>query len=170
MKSSPSIWHLLNTYRQIDSEDFIIFCGLLTNHKLTLQCNHLKRKGKCFRIKIINSKALRCTFLGNRKTCLAQNLCNLSYLISQRQEHQRTMQLKVFTCISNFFGPYSKTCIVKLHSAWGHLSRGLTAHIFWYVMKTGIVFSLGRGNYSREESYLGSKLYEEIRYLENTSI
>ena len=98
---------------QIDGEDFIIFCGLLTNHKLTLQCNHLKRKGKCFRIKIINSKALRCTFLGNRKTCLAQNLCNLSYLISQRQEHQRTMQLKVFTCISNFFGPYSKIVLCQ---------------------------------------------------------
>ena len=97
MKSSPSIWHLLNTYRQIDSEDFIIFCGLLTNHKLTLQCNHLKRKGKCFRIKIIKSNALRCTFLGNRKTCLAQNLCNLSYLISQRQEHQKKMCSLMFS-------------------------------------------------------------------------
>ena len=35
--------------------------------------------------------------MGNGKTCVAQNSCNLSYLIRQRQEHQKTLQLKVFT-------------------------------------------------------------------------
>ena len=30
------------------------------------------------------------------------------------------------SCISNFFGPYSKTCIVKVRAAWGRVSRGLT--------------------------------------------
>ena len=43
------------------------------------------------------SKALRCTFLGNGKTRVAQNSCNLSYLIRQRQDHQKTVLLKVFT-------------------------------------------------------------------------
>ena len=36
-------------------------------------------------------------FGGNGKTRVAQNSCNLSYLIRQRQEHQKNMQLKVFT-------------------------------------------------------------------------
>ena len=45
----------------------------------------------------IYSKALRCTFLGNGKTRVAQNSCNLSYLIRQSQEHQKNVQLKVFT-------------------------------------------------------------------------
>ena len=30
------------------------------------------------------------------------------------------------SCISNFFGPNSKTCIVKVRAAWGRVSRGLT--------------------------------------------
>ena len=36
-------------------------------------------------------------FWGNGKTRVAQNSCNLTYLIKQRQEHQKTVQLKVFT-------------------------------------------------------------------------
>ena len=39
------------------------------------------------------SKALRCTFLGIGKTCVAQKLCNLSYLIRQRHEHKKTCSL-----------------------------------------------------------------------------
>jgi hypothetical protein len=35
-------------------------------------------------------------FLWNGKTRVAQNSCNLSYLIRQRQENQKNMQLKVF--------------------------------------------------------------------------
>ena len=30
------------------------------------------------------------------------------------------------SCISKFFGPNSKTCIVKVRAAWGRVSRGLT--------------------------------------------
>ena len=37
-------------------------------------------------------------FLGNGNTGVAQNSCNLSYLIGQRQKHKKkTVQLKVFT-------------------------------------------------------------------------
>ena len=43
------------------------------------------------------SGALRCTFWGNGKTCVAQSSCKLSDLIKQRQDHQKTMQLKVIT-------------------------------------------------------------------------
>ena len=38
IKSSPSIWHLLSK-RQIGSEDFIIFCGLLGKHELYKICS-----------------------------------------------------------------------------------------------------------------------------------
>ena len=38
-KSSPSIWHLLSK-RQIDGEDFIIFCGLLKKHELYVILKH----------------------------------------------------------------------------------------------------------------------------------
>ena len=34
--------------------------------------------------------------LGNGKTCVAQNVCNLSYLIRQRQDHQKNVQLFIF--------------------------------------------------------------------------
>ena len=36
-------------------------------------------------------------FLGNGKIRVAQNSCNLSYLIRQLQEHEKIVQLKVFT-------------------------------------------------------------------------
>ena len=36
------------------------------------------------------------------------------------------------SCISNFFGPYSKMCIVKVRAAWGCVSRGLTVQTAAY--------------------------------------
>ena len=33
-------------------------------------------------------------------------------------------------CISNVFGSYSKTCIVKVRASWGRVSRGLTVKQF----------------------------------------
>ena len=36
-------------------------------------------------------------FWGNEKTRVAQNSCNLSCLIRQRQDHEKTVQLMVFT-------------------------------------------------------------------------
>ena len=61
--------------------------------------------------KVVYSKALRCTFFGNRKTCVAQNLRNMSYLIREEQEHQKIVQLKVFTIqfhASQFLDPFQK--------------------------------------------------------------
>ena len=67
-------------------------------------------------------------FGGNGKTCVAQNSCNLSYL----QNYDKGKSIKKL-CSLRFslnkfvhFWPYSKTCIVKVHAAWGHISRGLT--------------------------------------------
>ena len=37
------------------------------------------------------------------------------------------------TCISRFFGPYSKTCTVEVRAAWGRVSRGLTVFLFFPV-------------------------------------
>ena len=56
-------------------------------------------------------------FLGNQKTRVAQNSCNLSYLIRQRQGHQKTVQLKVFTtwiCASQIFlNPIQKCALSR---------------------------------------------------------
>ena len=70
-------------------------------------------------------------FLGNGKSRVAQNSCNLSYLIRQRQDHPKKKRAAwgfhyINWCISTFFGPYSKTCIVKVRADWGRVSRGLT--------------------------------------------
>ena len=37
---------------------------------------------------------MRCTFFGKGKTHVAQNLCNLSYLICQRQDHKKPCNLR----------------------------------------------------------------------------
>ena len=66
------------------------------------------------------SKGLRYTFWGELKNSCSSNSCNLSYLIRQKQNHQKIMQLKFFTinsCISNVFGPYSKVCTVKIRAS-----------------------------------------------------
>ena len=57
------------------------------------------------------SRALRYTFL-------------IKIRASQKNVHLKSIYQK--TCISNFFGPYSKTCIVEVRAAWGRVSRGLT--------------------------------------------
>ena len=53
------------------------------------------------------SKALRCTILGNGKTPVAQNSCNLSSLIKQRQEHKKPCSLRFslhkFVHLKNFW-------------------------------------------------------------------
>ena len=70
-------------------------------------------------------------FLGEKKTCAAQNSCNFCYLIRWKQNDLKTVLLKVFTInsfSSNFLGPNLKTCTCKVRAAWGSVSRGLTVH------------------------------------------
>ena len=71
-------------------------------------------------------------FWGNGKTLVAQNLCNLSYLIRQRQEHQITVQLKVFStwirASQIFLDPIQK--YVKVRVAWERVSRDLIVKYF----------------------------------------
>ena len=49
----------------------------------------------------------------NEKTRVTQNLCNLSYLIRQRQDHQKTVQLKVFTTSQIYMDPIQKRALSK---------------------------------------------------------
>jgi len=44
------------------------------------------------------------------------------------QKTCKNVQKRSKTCISNDFGPYSKTCIVKVRASWGRVSRGLTVY------------------------------------------
>ena len=66
----------------------------------------------------IYSKALRCTFWGNGKTCATQNSCNLSYLI--RQEHQKLcsviFSLHNFVHLKFFLDPIQK-CVLSVSAA-----------------------------------------------------
>ena len=50
------------------------------------------------------------------------------------------MQLKVFTVLQKIFGPYSKTCIVKVRAAWGRVSQGLTVSLkpSWKILSLAI--------------------------------
>ena len=72
------------------------------------------------------------------KTC--KNV-HLKYLLTKKRASQgliyqkacknvqktcKNVQKRAKTCISNVFGPYSKTCIVKVRASWGRVSRGLT--------------------------------------------
>ena len=99
------------------------------------------------------SKGLRYTFWGELKNSCSSNSCNLSYLIRQKQNHQKIMQLKFFTinsCISNIFGPYSKMCIVKVCAAWSCVSRGLTVFKGGFFSESAMWFSNLKKKYSKK--------------------
>jgi hypothetical protein len=80
-------------------------------------------------------------FLGNGKTRVAQKLCKLSYLIRQRQEHQKpcslSFSLHKFVHLK-FFWPYSKTCIVKVHAVYIAYTVGPWDARFWGNGKTRV--------------------------------
>ena len=67
------------------------------------------------------SKALRCTFFGEWKNSCSSKFVQLELLNKAKTRTSKNRAAQGFhyinSCISNFFGPYSKTCIVKVRAA-----------------------------------------------------
>ena len=80
------------------------------------------------------SKALRCTFFGERKNSCSSKFVQLLLLnrVKARWSEIRAAQSVHFinSFISNFFGPNSKRCSCEVRAAQGRVSWGLTVHLF----------------------------------------
>ena len=78
------------------------------------------------------SKALSCTFFGTKKNMCGSKFVQLELFNKAKARTSKNRAAKSFhyinSCISNFFGPYSKTCFVKVRAAWGRVSWGLTVY------------------------------------------
>ena len=82
-------------------------------------------------------------FLGNGKTCVARNSCNLSYLIRQRQDHQKTVQLQGPCCL--------RPCSLMPYCTAFHLQNGKSDSWYcstktWtglYIIPIVVVYHLG---------------------------
>ena len=83
-----------------------------------------------FNVKMQYSKALRCTFFGERKNSCSSNFVQLFLLNRMKAWWIRKPCSSRFhfinSFISNSFGPNSKTCTCEVRAAWGRVSRGLT--------------------------------------------
>ena len=90
-------------------------------------------------IKIQYSKALRCTFFGERKNSCSSKFVQLLLLnrVKARWSENRAAQgfhfINLF--ISNFFGPNSKMCTFEVRAAQGRVSQGLTVYNWIYKMQ-----------------------------------
>ena len=98
---------------------------------LIYQKNVQKRAKMC---KFVQKRAKTCKNL--QKTCISSTYLpkNLHLKVSFTKKRAKTCKKRAKrakTCISNIFGPYSKTAIVKVRASWGRVSRGLTV-IFFY--------------------------------------
>ena len=67
----------------------------------------------CMTLLLITVRPWDARFLGNGKTCVAQNLCNLSYLIRGRKNYQKIEQVKVFTA-GLYFPDLSKCYFLQI--------------------------------------------------------
>ena len=68
----------------------------------------------------IQYKALRCTFFGEWKNSCSSKFVQLELLNKAKTRSSKNINQGfqyINSCISNFFGPYSKTCIVKVRAA-----------------------------------------------------
>ena len=78
------------------------------------------------------SKALRCTFFGERKKSCSSKFVQLLLLNRMKARWLKNRAAQGFhyinSFISNIFGPNSKTCTCKVRAAWGRVSRGLTVY------------------------------------------
>ena len=76
-------------------------------------------------------KALRCTFFGEWKNSCSSKFVQLKLLNKAIARTWKNRAAQGFyyinSCISKIFGPYSKTCIVKVRVAWGRVSQGQDA-------------------------------------------
>ena len=84
-------------------------------------------------VNIIFSKALRCTFFGERKNSCSSKFVQLLLLnrVKARCSENRAAQGFHFinSFISNYFGPNSKTCTWEVRAARGRVSQGLTVSL-----------------------------------------
>ena len=76
------------------------------------------------------SKALRCTFFGERKKSCSSKFVQLLLLNRAKARWSKKRAAQGFhninSFISNFFGPNSKTCTCEVRAAQDRVSRGLT--------------------------------------------
>ena len=82
---------------------------------LKYSCTKKRAKNVQKRVKTCKNVHLKYPFI--KKTC------------KNMQKHAKTckiVQKCAKTCISNIFGPNSKTCTCEVRAAWGPVSRGLT--------------------------------------------
>ena len=71
-------------------------------------------------------KSLKKLFFKLKNPCISRK-CLSKFVLLKKRASQVTIYQK--TCISRFFGPYSKTCTVEVRAAWGRVSRGPT--VLW---------------------------------------
>ena len=77
-------------------------------------------------IKIQYSKALRCTFFGERKNSCSSKFVQLFRVKARWSENSAAQGFHyINSFISNIFGPNSKTCTWEVRAAQGRVSRGL---------------------------------------------
>ena len=81
------------------------------------------------------SKALRCTFFGERKKSCSSKFVQHLLLNRMKARWLKNRAAQGFhyinSFISNFFGPNSKTCTCEVRAAWGRVSQGLTVVQFF---------------------------------------
>ena len=69
---------------------------------------------------LIYSKAFRCTFIGTRKNPCSSKVVQLELLNKAKARTSKNRAALRFSLHKfvhlNFFGPYSKTCIVKVRA------------------------------------------------------
>ena len=86
------------------------------------------------------SKALRCTFFGERKKPCSSNFVQLLLLNRVKAKWSENRAAQGFhyinSFISNFFGPNSKTCTCEVRAAWRRVSRGFTCRMQYLFLQS----------------------------------
>ena len=112
------------------------------------------------------SKALRCTFFGERKKLCSSKFVQLLLLnrVKARCSENRIAQgfhfINLF--ISNFFGPNSKKCTCEVRAAQGHVSWGLTVH-YKHILKNRPVLFCNQSEIVHNWNICGSLCLFHIR-------
>ena len=113
------------------------------------------------------SKALRCTFFGERKNSCSSKFVQLFLLNKAESKMIKKSCCSRFYYInsfsSSFFGPNSNSCTCKVRAAWGRVSRGLTVAAF--VHSWAINISKGHAwEHSFNDIISQGELYWTVRY------
>ena len=105
---------------------------------------------------LLGCKALRCTFLGERKNSYSSKFVQLLLLNRVKARWSENYAAQGFhfinSFISNFLGPNSKTCTCEVRAARSRVSRGLTVHMFNFAVHIQLQHSI----YSKALRYTAS--------------